>query len=540
MWRRILRRQAEAAPVSEKVDNAASEEEAAALAALAEWEAAISAGRQPARNRSVTSATSCDSHLVPLSRHILGVPRGPSRDALVDRLRDNLQRTLLSGTAAEWLQSHLSILRESAGSKELGDAVGGSLAAMQTDPQLERCDAVAASCEQLRAKAATGEAAVATELATVLQEARALREAGGRCQELVRSRRFALHQAEMLLSGPRRDAEGRAEKATEEQMRFREELESLGRRAGSELVGSLEEEGTTLESEVNRLTGRKRQIKAELDELSRQKDDAISRQKAHMLQVDCWRLDKEKVKETSQKAKEEKTQKVAVANKEQSRCAVFLESLQHAQEGLRSCAAGARRDGDALIVRGDEDIRESASEVVLAAEARLEQSIEAAVKAHGDHKRAKSTLELLEVEAPQSDLPTRHELTRVLETLRDAWAARATLGSVELKRRAEVESLLREASDSTSDDTLADAKATWAKHWSEMEDLASTLADAAAGQSGGSSATDTVFAGVPGVRQEVLAPPSRQGLAGRGGRVPVPSFPIPTLDDDEPLLAMGT
>lgn len=382
---------------------------------------------------------------------------------------------------------------------------------------------------------------MATELAAVLQEAGALREAGRRCQELLRSRRFALHQAEMLLSGPCREAESRAEQAAAEQTRQREELESLGRRAGAELVGSLENESDKLESEVNRLNERKRQIKAELDELSRQHDDAIGRQRAHMSQVDGWRADKEQVKETTLKSKEETLFEVDNANRERARCAAFLDSLSLVGEGLRDCASDSFQEGEANMVRGEEDVRESASGVVLAAEARLATAMQAALKVHEDHTRAKSTLELLEVEARQSDLPTRHELVRTLEMLRDAWAARVTLGSVDFKRRAEVESLLREASDSTTD-TLAEAKASWAKHWSDLEDLAATLADAAAGQMGGSGVTDSCVPD-PGrghVPFQKSEPVAHGGLGSRGQRVPLPTFPVPSLDDDEPLLGMTT
>lgn len=229
------------------------------------------------------------------------------------------------------------------------------------------------------------------------------------------------------------------------------------------------------------------------------------------------------------KSKEETLLETETANGERSCCTSFLESVRHAQTGLQASISESEQEGEALIVSTNESVATSARGVVLAAEARLADTMDVACKILGDHKRAKSTLELLEVDARPSDLPTRQELADALEPLRDAWAARVTLGSVDLKRRAEVESLLREASEDTSD-TLADAKASWAKYWSDHEELAVTLADAAGGESMSSSSTADVRAfSLHSTEPAVLG-------AGSAGPTASKIIRLPSLDDDEPLL----
>mmetsp|Transcript_81855 Transcript_81855/g.222151 ORF Transcript_81855/g.222151 Transcript_81855/m.222151 type:complete len:367 (+) Transcript_81855:1-1101(+) len=364
-------------------------------------------------------------------------------------------------------------------------------------------------------------------MAAVLHEARALRDGAARCEELMQIRRAALQKAEALLPLARQEAEVRAQTANAERTRLSEELEAIGRRAGTELVSDgLGEESIRLEDEVNGLQERKKDLKAELERLGRQHDDAIARQKAHMTQVDCWRMDKEKVKETTVKSKEDTLQEGQAAAREQARGSRVLESLQGVQSNLQEASSRSLSEAEAAAQHTDENVLSSAVRGVAATEDRLTSALAAAREVLTEHRRAKSTLELLDVQAPTTDLPTLGELAKALGTLHDAWAARVTLGSVDLTRRAEVESFLREASgEGAGPDGLAEAKATWTQRWGEMGDLAILLANAAAG--GGSKTLGSISSLAASLNSK--APPEPQMR-------PLQHQLFPSLDDDEDAL----
>ncbi|CAK0877015.1 unnamed protein product [Prorocentrum cordatum] len=165
--------------------------------------------------------------------------------------------------------------------------------------------------------------------------------------------------------------------------------------------------------------------------------------------------------------------------------------------------------------------------------ARLDAALARARGRQAEHRRARQRLELLEVGASQADLPTRAALEAALAALRDAWAARAGLGGVELQRRFEVEALIKEAEAdagcAATAEPLADLKAAWARHWAELGDAGAALAEAAGG-------AGTVLAGGIGTDLSELAVAERTETTEEGavGRLPPPA--LPTLADDEPLL----
>lgn len=566
MWRRLVQRgrSGREQPSSDAPVDEEKAAEAEAEDAIAAWEAAIAAATRvaeeggaeptssplPGDSPASSGADGGAAYVAHAVYAILAVPKGQRRDEFVARTGRVLERSLLPGAFGDWAQSHLALLREGFDSKELGDALAASLAALSADARLDHFAAVAASCERAREEAALppeaggGQAAArnAVEMAAVLQEATSFKDASHRSEELLRCRRALLREAEMGLGDVTAAAETRAAEARAERGRLSERLDALGRAAGGERVGTLGDDSCRLEEEVNRLAERKRELRAEIERLSRQHDDAIARQKAHMTQVDCWRMDKEKVKENSAKSKAETQLEEEAARREEAGCDALVDSIEKIKATMRSATIYAEEGAAATAGKADEHIGAAATAVVRATEARLELALKVAGEVLAEHRRAKSTLELLEVQAPTADLPTRAELATALATLRDAWASRATLGSVELQRRAEVESFLREASDEEArpgaaprpTDPLADAKAAWATRWGALGDLAVTLADAAAGQ----PCRPPVHAEAhrPPGASPAAAWPSAAADVARQSR-PEPQHSLPSLDDDDvPLL----
>jgi len=226
------------------------------------------------------------------------------------------------------------------------------------------------------------------------------------------------------------------------------------------------------------------------------------------------------------KSKEDTLQEGQAAAREQARGSMVLESLQGVQSNLQEASSRSLSEAEAAAQHTDENVLSSAVRGVAATEDRLTSALAVAREVLTEHRRAKSTLELLDVQAPTTDLPTLGELAKALGTLHDAWAARVTLGSVDLTRRAEVESFLREASgEGAGPDGLAEAKATWTKHWGEMGDLAILLANAAAG--GGSKTLGSISSLAASLNSK--APPEPQMR-------PLQHQFLPSLDDDEDAL----
>lgn len=527
-----------------------------ARAALDAWAADLRAGStgSEALEPETPSGSAKKSHLARAVHSIVALPKGEERNALVERLAALVRRAGFvlpeGGEQPAAVERPLALLREGFRSKELADALVEVLAALLRDGPLDRAEEAAASCEAARlqvAAAAAGDAARAAaaggaaagseagravELAAVLSKAAALGEAAARCEELRETRRNNLRQAEGPLAVPRSEAEARCQEALAERRLLEERLVTLGREAGAELVGSstLEQESLRLEEEVLSLQDRKKELKAELDVLSRKHDDAVARQKAHLTQVDSWRMDKEKVKESVGRSMDWVQSEQDAIAREQASCSSLLQGVLAVREALQQAVDRSDAEVVAAAQHTEESLAAAAALTVSTTEARLTAALAVARKVFAEHRRAKATLELLEVQAPTTELPTRSELVAALGSLRDAWAARVTLGCVALARRGDVESFLREASEEdASHETSAEAKAAWAERWGELGDLAATLADAAAGAGGGLQGSSSAsFAQAPS--------PSRGPSA--GAEAPPRQALLPSLDDgDEEMLS---
>eukprot|EP00441_Pelagodinium_beii_P007861 CAMPEP_0197691464 /NCGR_PEP_ID=MMETSP1338-20131121/109760_1 /TAXON_ID=43686 ORGANISM="Pelagodinium beii, Strain RCC1491" /NCGR_SAMPLE_ID=MMETSP1338 /ASSEMBLY_ACC=CAM_ASM_000754 /LENGTH=412 /DNA_ID=CAMNT_0043274015 /DNA_START=111 /DNA_END=1346 /DNA_ORIENTATION=- len=412
MWRRLTGRGRGPSDADTSGTNDRSAAYKEATSSLEELSKALSSG---------TLASGKEGHLLHCTSSILAVPCGESRDLLLESLKMVLQDTLLLDVEsnADWLDKEMSLLQTCFDCKELQGALLGTLKALQRDSRLDdqRALVVAGQAEE------SNPSLKLARLASGLQACNASEE---RIQGLLKERRLALHQSEMLLAEPQRAAQHRVEEAKAKSLELEERSGSLGPSEG----GSMNEEAVALETEVNRLTERKKELRAQLETVSRQHDDAIARQKAHMSQVDCWRLDKEKVKHTAVMSKLEVEQAIKAASQQKVSCGTFVETLN------KILALSSSTEMESLAESCTRDIGQCAELILAATSARLSAAQRRAQKVREEHQRAQKTLDLLAVKGTSDELPTKKELAKELSVLQDAWAAHTTLGC-DLKQRAE-------------------------------------------------------------------------------------------------------
>jgi len=248
-------------------------------------------------------------------------------------------------------------------------------------------------------------------------------------------------------------------------------------------MSTLEAESRRLEEEFNVLEARKRSLKTLLEAASHQHVEAVRKQKEHMSQVDSWRTQQRSTRQDASRCKEEVEKLELSASEERSRCDALLRSLGQLQAALAASPGRFSCDLHGTCEHVGQRITELSREVVAATEARLDCALKAVREGIDEHRRATSTLQLLDVRSQQTELPTQKELPLAVGRLQDAWAARATLGSVDLAKRSAVETIMREASSISVEcapSAGVDAKVAWAQRWADLGDVAVSLADAAA------------------------------------------------------------
>lgn len=517
MWQRLTKGRAGYAGSS----NAGDERSQEATKMLDRLEAAVEACSQGQELTAIgkpACAELWDNALFDCVRSILAIPQGPDRERLIERLRGLLDRILLKGATAkgDWSQKALSALSGCFDCDILQNSISQAFASLERDAKLDRQHAILHDSEQIDENDNSGGAA-ATRLARLAAGVQVLSTLDQHCIEANSTRRHALGESARLLQEQHRDLQCLAHDAVLRFTELQQKTESTGPCLDG-FAGTMDQEAAALEHEVHRLEQLKKQLRASLDSTSMQHDDALARQKAHMTQVDCWRLDKDKVNKTAKLSKQETTQACESAQEQQESCRAFAHDLKELQ-----FFPATENEAHSLMQGCTQNIRDSANLILSATEERLRKAQKRATDVREEHRRAKETLELLDVKGTTGqELPTMKKLSQELATLRDAWAARTTLGCVDLKQRSEVESFLQDVSREVtpglySAESLAEAKALWAKHWAEFGDLGGEPLAAAVAQS--------CFP----VDVDGLAHPEPPKTASKSGI-------LPCLDDEEPLL----
>lgn len=416
---------------------------------------------------------------------ILALPSGDRRCGIAASLEATIMKrcpNMCANTAAS-IGSLFQSLREGPASEELAVALSISFQSLvnisiATRPlealTHDEDPTVAAECST----SASTRAGVATKLAILLRESISNQVANTRVEDSLRSNLKVLDRAQVSLQKLARDVETKGDVATAAKNRLAGEIASLNCSVSNELLpDSHARTAVELETHVYELDQRKREVKLELERLSRQHEEIIARQKAHMSQVDCWRLDKEGVKAFAMKSRERAISTTSAVQAEHSICESLLENVRGAQSSFQQ---EQEPHGQSVLDYNAQNIMNSAELLVSAADDWLSAALSVADSARTEHDRAKSTIQLLELQLGTNELPSMTALTQSLETLSDAWAARVTLGNVDLTRRAEIEFFLREASDGHSHSKLAAAKQSWARHWGGLGDVSGPIADATA------------------------------------------------------------
>ncbi|CAE8686040.1 unnamed protein product, partial [Polarella glacialis] len=149
-------------------------------------------------------------------RLIMALPEGPGREALVaEEMRPIADSCLLPGCDQQALDHLFRILESQCCSgNELIDALTCCLDALSRNFPLEHC--ICSSAEQEAHKESW------QKLAAGCERSEAFSEGLQRCEELLRQRRLALHEAEMLLGSPESEAGQKAEAAAELRAQLRE------------------------------------------------------------------------------------------------------------------------------------------------------------------------------------------------------------------------------------------------------------------------------------------------------------------------------
>lgn len=269
--------------------------EAAAETALSEWAAKLegsssSSSSKPTKKQQQQAPARGDQ-LVRAIRAIIACPRGQARDGFISGELQRLLGLALLPESADVLERQLELIRDASDSKELTDAIVGSVAALARDARADQLrDEVEIADEDdtclFQAKKSEGSrnSDISLRCFSPLEDACRncviVAEALTRVEEVRRLRCLALKQAEALLEEPRRFASqsivDAGERQAESERRYSAALESG---AGDFTVADVE--SLALEKEVQRLDARYRELRRQVDAVSAEVDQARARRDEH-------------------------------------------------------------------------------------------------------------------------------------------------------------------------------------------------------------------------------------------------------------------
>jgi len=206
----------------------------------------------------------------------------------------------------------------------------------------------------------------------------------------------------------------------------------------------LYEVSLTLEHEINTLQERSVTLRRELSKVTQELSDCNARQRAHMTQVDCWRLNLEDVK-TSTKASQREAVDEAESVQARKKCSSeLLEVVQSAREAVQASENESCAEIEQLCCAADLN-RKTAKEAGNAiSDDWLKEALAAARQWRAEDTRALQSLELMGVTATGDELPTRQELPAVLYKLHGALDEREELGDIDPQLEQQAKSMLEE------------------------------------------------------------------------------------------------
>jgi len=247
-----------------------------------------------------------------------------------------------------------------------------------------------------------------------------------------------------MLGVPQRRATQGALQATERKAQFQKELDAIsGGSAPSNARAPTpaEDDPVALEREVRRLEERQREIRGELDGLSRKLEAQQETLRTHMTQEQQRRSALAEARNTATRHQSQVLQEEGHMECQQAECAAFFKAMQQAQEGVLSALADAERASQAELDATVLATSTCHSSMFTDADSHLDASVTNAQKFLAESQRAQQTLDLLGVAVQEGELPHLKELPTVLRSLQLAWHERQALG--ECPRGQEVEELLR-------------------------------------------------------------------------------------------------
>jgi len=387
--------------------------------------------------------------LVEAMQLVLAIPPGHETDALLSgdfsRLLTEVSATF---DAKGIVDQHVSLLSELMvvhERKEISDALADVLRVLAPDACLEQHKTAAAEAAEMVVAEEVGyvEGDNVKALAAACQQASALSQARERCEVILRSRRFSLHQAEMLVGGFRRSAEQRATEAYAHRTQLEEEQALATERFQKDASGHLQEEASSWEAEVAKLERRAGELRQELDVVSQQLDACQKRQLAFMAQSDARHSDVEEAQAAKAGSQLELAAQAENVQLQRAACLDLSDAVQGIRIELSSAGTPPGYEADAAQLRyGEQELSSITSETQAVVQSQLEAAAGNAKRWHAEHLRAVETLELLSVEGAEVELPTHRELLIIRARLQQAWEAREALGSVDDGCRSEIGELL--------------------------------------------------------------------------------------------------
>jgi len=357
-------------------------------------------------------------------------------------LRSVLAAAQLPASAAV-LDAQVALLREGFDSRPLANTLAGTVMALAPDSLLEQHVSAAAAAANAAGSEHLGDTGALQQLLALRQQVPLAEKVQKRLEEVIGARRLALHQAEMLLAEPRREAMDRDKQAAERKAQIEEEMNrAVAAALPADRKAQLHDASLALEDEVNMLQGRLKELRGQVDDVSHQIVEVRERQRAHMAQEDGLRRDLDDVKSKVGASQLETASELEKLQMRRAFCSNLVDAVQAAQPGVADMSSDADAAAEALREKAEEDIHEAILGQRRAADERLAAAMAVGRTWCEEDARAAKPFEILGVEVPDSELPTRRERVHVLNLLNDAWEDRRRVGGVEPEQCTAVAALI--------------------------------------------------------------------------------------------------
>eukprot|EP00746_Dinoflagellata_sp_MGD_P007684 gnl/MRDRNA2_/MRDRNA2_115257_c0_seq1.p1 gnl/MRDRNA2_/MRDRNA2_115257_c0~~gnl/MRDRNA2_/MRDRNA2_115257_c0_seq1.p1 ORF type:complete len:780 (+),score=176.59 gnl/MRDRNA2_/MRDRNA2_115257_c0_seq1:76-2340(+) len=266
-----------------------------------------------------------------------------------------------------------------------------------------------------------------------------------RTMELLPSRQLALSEASTVLEGSLSASMQRQAHTADVVQQLQSQLSSSTETDVAERLRATESDGIQIQTQVERLEERKKELKLELSNVARDLDNVRERQRAHMIAVDEYRERMHQVETQANKGTMILTEDSQTQAKERSLCQGLLGKLHCVSVELQENVESWTAEQNALMENDSNEICNSEGEHATILEARLKTSIAWVTECRAEEKRSQQTLDLLGVEVSTENQAAASELPQAVDALKEAWKAyRDICGSASPKEelRQSVEELL--------------------------------------------------------------------------------------------------